>query len=76
MTPSHRRITLKDLAARLEVSTATVSNAFNRPDQLSPALRDRILSEARDVGYVGPMPEAAACAPGARKSLRWSWPIV
>ncbi|MCI0509744.1 MULTISPECIES: LacI family DNA-binding transcriptional regulator [Chromohalobacter] len=54
MTPSHRRITIKDLAARLDVSTATVSNAFNRPDQLSPALRDRILSEARAVGYTGP----------------------
>ncbi|KXS36715.1 MAG: LacI family transcriptional regulator [Halomonadaceae bacterium T82-2] len=54
MTQPQRRITIKDLAARLEVSTATVSNAFNRPDQLSPALRDRILDEARAVGYAGP----------------------
>jgi len=54
VTPSHRRITIKDLAARLEVSTATVSNAFNRPDQLSPQLRERILSEARAMGYTGP----------------------
>ncbi|WP_224419331.1 MULTISPECIES: LacI family DNA-binding transcriptional regulator [unclassified Modicisalibacter] len=54
MTPPNRRITIKDLAARLAVSTATVSNAFNRPDQLSPALRDRILGEARAVGYLGP----------------------
>lgn len=49
-----RRITLKDLARELGVSTATVSNAFNRPDQLSPALRERILGEARRLGYRGP----------------------
>lgn len=36
------------------VSTATVSNAFNRPDQLSAKLRDRILSEAAELGYHGP----------------------
>ena len=53
MTPP-RRITLKDLARELGVSTASVSNAFNRPDQLSPKLRERILSEARRLGYSGP----------------------
>ena len=53
MTPP-RRITLKDLARELGVSTASVSNAFNRPDQLSPKLRERILSEARRLGYAGP----------------------
>ena len=36
----------------------TVSNAFSRPDQLSDALRERILSEAEGLGYVGPDPSA------------------
>jgi DNA-binding LacI/PurR family transcriptional regulator len=53
LTPP-RRITLKDLARELGISTASVSNAFNRPDQLSPKLRERILSEARRLGYSGP----------------------
>ena len=54
MPPPSRRITLKELATRLDISTATVSNAFNRPDQLSTALRDRILREAKTLGYSGP----------------------
>lgn len=36
------------------MSTATVSNAFNRPDQLSAKLRERILREAGELGYHGP----------------------
>ena len=36
----------------------TVSNAFNRPDQLSPALRERILESAAQLGYPGPDPLA------------------
>lgn len=53
-----RRATLKDVAAALGVSPATVSNAYNRPDQLSPALRERILIAARELGYLGPDPLA------------------
>lgn len=54
MPSSPPRITLKDLASQLGVSTASISNAFNRPDQLSPRLRARILSEAKRLGYRGP----------------------
>ncbi|MFQ3220479.1 MAG: DNA-binding LacI/PurR family transcriptional regulator [Paraglaciecola sp.] len=39
---------------QLGVSTATVSNAFNRPDQLSAKLRERILRESSELGYHGP----------------------
>lgn len=53
-----RRFTMKDLAAELGVSRSTVSNAFNRPDQLSDALRRRILDTARSRGYAGPDPRA------------------
>ena len=53
-----RRLTLKLIAKEVGVSPMTVSNAFNRPDQLSPALRDRILQTARLRGYPGPDPLA------------------
>ena len=46
------------MADRLGVSRATVSNAYNRPDQLSPALRERILAAAHELGYSGPDPAA------------------
>ncbi len=52
------KLTLRDVAQSLKVSTATVSNAFNRPDQLSATLRDKILSECETMGYFGP--DAAA----------------
>ena len=42
------------VAEHVGVSRMTVSNAFNRPDQLSPALRERILAAARGLGYTGP----------------------
>lgn len=54
------RLTLSDVAAALNVSRATVSNAFNRPDQLSVALRTEILAKSRELGYFGPDPAARA----------------
>ena len=39
--------TLASIAADLGVSRTTVSNAYNHPDQLSPALRRRILAHAK-----------------------------
>ena len=50
------RATLKSVARALGVSTTTVSNAFSRPDQLSSALRQKILRESRALGYYGPDP--------------------
>jgi DNA-binding LacI/PurR family transcriptional regulator len=38
----------------------TVSNAYNRPDQLSPATRLRVLEIASRLGYSGPDPTAAS----------------
>lgn len=35
-----------------------MSNAYNRPDQLSPQLRARVLDAARRLGYPGPDPVA------------------
>jgi DNA-binding LacI/PurR family transcriptional regulator len=64
-----RRTTLKDLAREIGVSTATVSNAFNRPDQLSPALRERILGEARRLGYSGPDAKARSLRTGRSRII-------
>lgn len=61
--------TLNELARVLGVSRATVSNAFNRPDQLSAELRERILAAARAAGYVGPDPTARALSRGTRGAV-------
>jgi DNA-binding LacI/PurR family transcriptional regulator len=53
-----RRATLASLAAELKVSRTTISNAYNRPDQLSADLRDRVLATAKRLGYPGPDPVA------------------
>jgi DNA-binding LacI/PurR family transcriptional regulator len=58
-SPNVRRpATLASLAAELGVSRTTVSNAYNRPDQLSAPLRARVLEAARRLGYPGPDPVA------------------
>jgi DNA-binding LacI/PurR family transcriptional regulator len=44
------------------VSRATVSNAYNRPDQLSERLRAKIMSAAERLGYAGPDPVARSLA--------------
>ncbi|BBZ47102.1 LacI family transcriptional regulator [Mycobacterium parmense] len=46
------------MAAELKVSRTTISNAFNRPDQLSADLRERVLATAKRLGYPGPDPVA------------------
>lgn len=46
--------TLKSIAKQLNVSAATVSNAFNRPDQLSENKRIEILEACQTLGYYGP----------------------
>lgn len=60
-----KKHTVKSIAQMLNVSTATVSNAFNRPDQLSRELRQRILSECERLGYSGPNPAASSLRTGA-----------
>jgi DNA-binding LacI/PurR family transcriptional regulator len=47
---------MKTLADDLGISPMTVSNAFSRPKQLSPDLRERILERAAELGYAGPDP--------------------
>lgn len=49
---------LKTVAEQVGVSISTVSNAYNKPDQLSSELRSRIFEAAAELGYAGP--DAAA----------------
>jgi DNA-binding LacI/PurR family transcriptional regulator len=53
---------LDTVALEVGVSRATVSNAYNRPDQLSAELRDRIIATAERLGYPGPDPTARSLA--------------
>jgi len=67
------RVTLQSIADLLGVSRMTVSNAFSRPDQLSPALRERILAEAAVMGYLGPDPSARSLATGTTGTVGVLW---
>ncbi|WP_370947696.1 LacI family DNA-binding transcriptional regulator [Amycolatopsis sp. cg5] len=61
-SPRRRRPTLDDVAEAVGVSRATVSNAYNRPDQLSAVLREEVLKAAKKLGYTGPNPTARSLA--------------
>jgi DNA-binding LacI/PurR family transcriptional regulator len=50
--------TLADVARVARVSRSTASNAYNRPDQLSAPVRERVLAAAASLGYPGPDPLA------------------
>ena len=58
------RVTAKTVAEAVGVSVATVSNAYNRPGQLSAELRTRILATADELGYAGPDAAARALRSG------------
>jgi DNA-binding LacI/PurR family transcriptional regulator len=47
-------VTLKTIAQAVGVSPSTVSNAYNKPGQLSESLRERIFAVADELGYAGP----------------------
>lgn len=57
--------TLSDVARLTGVSTATVSRVLNRPDDVSPALRERVLAEIEAIGYV---PHGAARALASQRT--------
>src|SRR3954462_11141746 len=63
------RVTLLTVARAVGVSPTTVSNAYNRPHKLSPALRERVLGAARDLGYPGPDPAARSLRRGRAGSI-------
>jgi len=68
-TKDHAAVTLATVAEAVGVSRMTVSNAYNRPDQLSPELRDRVLAAAQRLGYSGPDPVARTLSRGKTGSV-------
>jgi DNA-binding LacI/PurR family transcriptional regulator len=63
------RVTVKTLAEAVGVSPSTVSNAYNRPDQLSAELRTAILAKADELGYAGPDAAGRALRRGRTNSV-------
>ena len=59
-----RAVTMQDVATHAGVSKATVSNAFNRPQLLQPALRAKVEAAARELGYHGPDPKGRILSSG------------
>ncbi len=62
-------MTLQTIADALGVSRTTVSNAYNRPDQLAPELRRKVLETAMERGYAGPDPAARRLRSGRRGAI-------
>jgi DNA-binding LacI/PurR family transcriptional regulator len=67
-------VTLQTIATELGCSAKTVSNAYNRPDQLSAATRDRVLQVAARLGYPGPDPVAAGLRRGRVSAIGFAYP--
>lgn len=61
--------TLQTIADAMGVSRTTVSNAYNRPDQLTAELRERILAVADELGYAGPHPSARSLRTGTAGAI-------
>jgi DNA-binding LacI/PurR family transcriptional regulator len=66
---SAAKTTLRDVAAAAGVSLGTASNAFNHPDLLSEGMRERVLEQARRLGYAGPDPVARRLRTGRAGAL-------
>lgn len=62
-------VTIKTVAQAVGVSPSTVSNAYNKPGQLSTALRERILATATELGYAGPDAAARTLRSGKAGSI-------
>src|SRR5690554_5602608 len=71
---SDKKVTLKRIADELGIATSTVSNAYNRPDQLSKELREKILDTAHRLGYTGPDPAARSLRRGVSNALGVVYP--
>lgn len=69
------RVTIRDVAQKLNVSHATVSRALNRPNEtlISEATKKRVHDAAREMGY-RPNPAARALVTGRTNVVSlWLW---
>ena len=62
------KVTIRDIAKKVGVSTTAVSFAFNDPDRLSPSTVERILETAERLGYA-PDPVARSMTTGRTGTL-------
>ncbi len=60
---------LIDVAQAAGVSRSTVSNVFNAPERVRPAIRARVERAARQLGYGGPDPAARALRAGKMNAI-------
>ena len=63
------RVTLLRIAETLGVSRTTVSNAYNRPERLSSALKAQVFDTAKQLGYAGPDPAARGLRRGRTNAV-------
>lgn len=68
------RVTLADIADELGIARSTVSNAYNRPNQLSAELREKVLATAERLGYRGPDPAARSLRRGVSNVIGVLYP--
>ena len=57
------------MAQAAGVSPSTVSNVYNRPHSVSPALRQRVLRAASELGYAGGDPAARSLRHGRTNAI-------
>ena len=57
LTTSKSRVTLSEIARRLNVTVSTVSRAINKPERISNETRERVMELVRELNYV---PNSAA----------------
>ena len=69
------RVSIDDVAARAEVSTATVSRALRGLPKVNAATRERVLAAAQELGYV-PSPSATRLATGRTKTVGVLVPFI
>ncbi|WGW13951.1 LacI family DNA-binding transcriptional regulator [Saxibacter everestensis] len=69
MINSSRRVTLAQVAEHAGVSTMTASYTFSRPERVSAASREKVLTAARALGYAGPDPSARSLRRGKAGAL-------
>lgn len=70
-----KQTTISDIAVRLGVSASTVSRALNGSTLVSEEVRERVVKEARNLGY-SPNPIAVALKTGKTKTIGMIVPLI
>lgn len=60
------KVTLADIAKRVDLSESTVSRALSAPDRVNKSTRERVLEAAQQLGYTALRPTSANASPPTR----------